>query len=67
MTAKEYAKQTREKQRQEFGDVELKKDCKYYDVERGKAWCKVCNVDKERRCLPCVFSVCYFYDKKGEE
>ena len=67
MTAKEYAKHSREELRQKFGDIGLKTDCENYSMRNGKDWCVVCNHDKERRCLPCVFGVCYFYSNKGEK
>lgn len=64
MTAEKYVKQSREELRQKFGKVGKKEDCVYYDAERGNS-CKVCKLDRERRCLPCELGVCYFYKTEG--
>lgn len=67
MTYKEYAKNSREELRQKFGDVGLKKDCEYFNDERGKSWCMVCKRDHDRKILPCELGVCYFYSDRKEE
>ena len=65
MTAEEYVKKSREELQRKFGYVGLKKHCGNYDGETGR--CNVCNIDHDRHCLPCAFSVCYFYSNKEEE
>jgi hypothetical protein len=67
MTNEKYVKSIREKQRRKFGNVELKKDCEYYNPERGGKWCMVCRLDHNLNSLPCEEGVCYFYSKKEEK
>jgi hypothetical protein len=69
MSIEEYVQNSREEQRQLFGDIELKTDCKYYKYnEIAKE--HTCYMLKDwtnghsRPCLQCQKEVCYFYKPK---
>lgn len=58
----EYVKQSREQQRQAFGECEIKQDCKHYGMVCDKCSCKILNNEGNK--LPCEVGVCYFYERK---
>ena len=65
MSIEEYVKQSREEHRENFGTLEVKKDCVHYTMRRGKDYCLCCvhNHEKNGR-LQCDCGVCYFYKPK---
>lgn len=56
----EYVKRSREIQRNKFGFIEAKTDCKHY--KEGD--CHVCVKTKDTNHLQCECAVCYFYERK---
>ena len=71
MSIEEYIKTSREKQRQKFGNVGLKKDCIHYATRilNGKKRCLSLNHDYRRgERLQCECDICQFYcpgERKG--
>lgn len=61
----EYVKRSREIQRNKFGFVEAKTDCKHYKEDPQKQGdCKICVKTKDTNHLQCECAVCYFYERK---
>ena len=64
MSIEEYVKKSREELRLMFGEVEAKKDCKYYKEDlRKQNDCMVCVKQPDKNRLQCECGVCYFYSK----
>ena len=67
-----HVKECREEQRNMFGTVGAKKDCKYYFInDWGEDFCRILVPHyahhKRRECLQCEAEVCYFYSPIKEE
>ncbi len=61
-----YVRESREKQRQLFGEVGLKEDCIHYQNGIEGEYCIACtDCFKTRQAkLQCEYAVCYFYQRR---
>ena len=67
MNITEWVQQSRQEQRQLFGQIEIKEDCEYYCAKNGKVSCRICKdytTGRDYFYMQCKMGICYFYKPK---